>query len=186
MSFEEKKRNALDGLEKEDRSRKGKVDEDIRPLLDILNNHPDYYTTSSCSGRIMLYTSSENKKDCRWLFVSHGFVKREDLPRIEGEKEPVWLKQESMILHIIAKDLPAAEKLVKTAKDAGIKRPGIQSIKPRIMTEIMYGLKVDVPVHDEKMLVSEEYLDYIINIANENQKKNKEKIKKLKASFSTL
>ena len=38
-----------------DKSPKGSVDQKIRPLVDLINCHPDYVTLSSCSGRVALF-----------------------------------------------------------------------------------------------------------------------------------
>ena len=42
-------------LEKVDLSRKGSVDEAIMPMVKLLNSTDEYYTTSSCSGRISIF-----------------------------------------------------------------------------------------------------------------------------------
>lgn len=39
-----------------DLSRKGSVDEPIAPLVEYLNSVENYYTTSSCSGRISAFS----------------------------------------------------------------------------------------------------------------------------------
>ncbi len=44
-----------DGGGVDDRSPKGSVDVKIRPLVDLINQHPDYVTLSSCSGRVALF-----------------------------------------------------------------------------------------------------------------------------------
>ncbi|KAL3762330.1 hypothetical protein ACHAWU_003835 [Discostella pseudostelligera] len=44
-----------DGGGVDDRSPKGSVDVKIRPLVDLINRHPDYVTLSSCSGRVALF-----------------------------------------------------------------------------------------------------------------------------------
>lgn len=41
-------------LNKLDLSKKGSVDEDIQPIVSLLNSCEEYFTTSSCSGRIIL------------------------------------------------------------------------------------------------------------------------------------
>ncbi len=41
-------------LDKADLSRKGSVDAPIRHLVEAINTHPHYYTTSSCSGRTVV------------------------------------------------------------------------------------------------------------------------------------
>jgi len=42
-------------LEKADLSRKGSVDANITCLVDFINSEEAYYTTSSCSGRIVVF-----------------------------------------------------------------------------------------------------------------------------------
>ncbi len=49
----EKKRTIHD---KKDLSRKGSVDEPIVDVVDYINGHDHYYTTSSCSGRIIVFS----------------------------------------------------------------------------------------------------------------------------------
>jgi tRNA(Phe) wybutosine-synthesizing methylase Tyw3 len=42
-------------LAKKDKSSIQGVDSGIRKLVDIINSHNDYYTTSSCAGRIQRF-----------------------------------------------------------------------------------------------------------------------------------
>ncbi|KAG0347499.1 hypothetical protein BG004_007646 [Podila humilis] len=55
--FHSRKRAILVALNSEtpDKSPKGYVDEPLLPLIVLINNHRDYVTTSSCSGRICTY-----------------------------------------------------------------------------------------------------------------------------------
>lgn len=73
--------------ERRDKSPKGFIDEPILDLMHVINSHPEYYTTSSCSGRVALYCEGLEKdvenpvadpnaiekttKGGTWLFVSH-------------------------------------------------------------------------------------------------------------------
>lgn len=41
-------------LSKADLSRKGSVDEDVAELVQLLNGREQFFTTSSCAGRILL------------------------------------------------------------------------------------------------------------------------------------
>ena len=43
-------------VEKVDLSRKGSVDDAIMPMVKLLNSTDEYYTTSSCSGRISIFS----------------------------------------------------------------------------------------------------------------------------------
>ena len=51
--FDARKQQAL---QQTDLSRKGSIDEYIRPLVECINANHDYVTTSSCSGRILIYS----------------------------------------------------------------------------------------------------------------------------------
>lgn len=42
-------------LQHADLSRKGSIDDYIQPLVEFINSSHDYVTTSSCSGRILIY-----------------------------------------------------------------------------------------------------------------------------------
>ncbi len=58
MDFNKKKREIL---RKEDKSSKGSLDEKIKELCIVINSHPDFVTSSSCAGRILLVKSFEKK-----------------------------------------------------------------------------------------------------------------------------
>ena len=58
-----------------DRSPKGCLDAPIVDLVHMINSIPDYVTTSSCSGRIVLYAQEEKK----WLYVVHEESKKVDV-----------------------------------------------------------------------------------------------------------
>ncbi len=53
-------------LGKSDLSRKGSVDEPIKSLVDFINSQPIYYTTSSCSGRVVVFeeVQQQNQVEC--------------------------------------------------------------------------------------------------------------------------
>lgn len=85
MSFEQKKRHILSQIsvtdeENPDASPKGTIDEAIVPLMDQINKHDDFVTTSSCSGRVSVFL--EGTKDPtklggkglggKWLYVTHS------------------------------------------------------------------------------------------------------------------
>ena len=65
-----------DFLKKRDKSKKGCVDKDIKEIINIINSRKDYYTTSSCSGRIVLLERLFRKKnESNWIFVKHYKIK---------------------------------------------------------------------------------------------------------------
>lgn len=85
-SFHEKKAKILAKLnvpdaEYQDLSPKGSVDVGIKTLISELNASPDYVTTSSCSGRVVIYLEGAKgaKGGGRWLFTSHNPIDLSDL-----------------------------------------------------------------------------------------------------------
>jgi tRNA wybutosine-synthesizing protein 3 len=173
MSFELDKKNCLSKI---DKSKKGNIDKKISKLIELINKNDNYFTTSSCSGRIMIYTKSKLKNKTKWFFVSHEKIKEINLNF--QFKEQLWFKQESFILHLRAKDINSAEKIIKIARDIGLKRAGIQSINKHVNIEIYYHLKFDIPISNkEEILISKKHLNECIKIANNNLDLNFKKIK---------
>lgn len=159
MEFTQEKEKVL---AREDHSKKGSVDEEIKPLVALINSNQNYYTTSSCSGRIVLIVKKSDKKfDASWLFVSHNPVEFNEIKKVleNTPKHPVWFKQESCILHVCAKTLEDANKLLGVARLSGFKRSGIISINQRIMIEVTSTESIDTVLADNgKLLVTEDYL----------------------------
>lgn len=186
MNFENEKKQALEKLIKFDNSKKGSIDKDILPLVKQINKHPDYYTTSSCAGRIMIIKPSKIKHEAEWLFSSHDYPKFKDISEILNNlpKETIWLRMEPPILHIAARDMDSADVLLKKANAAGFRRPSILSFKKRVVIEIMIPSKMDVPISKQgKLLVSEIYFKFLLKEANKKLKESRKKIIKLTNLF---
>ncbi|MBU1854157.1 MAG: hypothetical protein KKF89_00405, partial [Nanoarchaeota archaeon] len=64
-TFEIEKQNALN---KKDKSHEQKWDEKIKALCSKINKNPNYFTTSSCAGRITLNKNSIKKIKNAFLF----------------------------------------------------------------------------------------------------------------------
>jgi len=184
MSFDNEKQQALNKI-RSDKSKKGSVDIEILELVNLINSHPDYYTTSSCAGRIMLFLESARKKGSAWLLLSHEPLTLQAVKRsIKPTKETLWLRMEPPILHICAKSMDAAEKLLNMANDAGFRRSSILGLKKRIIIEIMIPEKLDSPVaEDDKIIVDEKYLRTLIRHANLRLRISRTKLKKFQKSF---
>lgn len=187
MLFDKQKKDCLN---KKDKSKKKSVDKDIKPLIDLLNSLDDYYTTSSCSGRILLIEKkSDKKKDARFVFAEH---KRADFRLIKKSlkkipRNDIWLKQESIIMHVCCRDLEAAKRLLKIVRDLGIKRAGIINIGKRIIIEIIGTEAMETIIaRDGKMLVSDDYLRILVREVNKKLERNEKKIKELYEIISSL
>lgn len=169
-------------LSRDDFSKKGSVDKKIIFLIDKINSKSEYYTTSSCSGRIMLMADGKTKKDANWVFVSHDKIKfshfKSALKKIP--KQTLWFKFEPMILHVCCDSLDSAKIILELAKSVGFKHSGIMSTEKRIIVEIRGTDFISAPIaFNGKMAVSDLFLKKIISEANTKLKKNESKIKNL-------
>jgi tRNA wybutosine-synthesizing protein 3 len=76
--FDQRKRHILDDLQSNepDLSPKGKPDDEIVGLLELINACEDYVSTSSCSGRVVVFLDADKVEEGedtsgRWLMTRH-------------------------------------------------------------------------------------------------------------------
>lgn len=191
MTFELDKKNILGKI---DKSQKGSIDKDIQKLADLINSKDEYYTTSSCSGRIVVIALPESgrKDEAEWLLVKHGPVTFEEVvdvlvdektEELKSEKD-IWLKQEGMILHVCCKNIEAAEKLVNLAKNSGFKRTGMISVNKRYVVEIVSTENVSTIIAKKgNLLISYDYLRSLLKECNKKIEQNKKKIDHFTSNF---
>ncbi|MEN7982718.1 MAG: tRNA wybutosine-synthesizing 3 family protein [Nanoarchaeota archaeon] len=194
-----------DILEKSDKSSKKSWDEKIIELCNLINNSENYYTTSSCAGRIVLMKDENKKGSGLFLKVWHDEIGFEEFDTLraypekffsriftEGKKEldnlmskgMIKFKMEPPILHIACKNLECASELLENAKHIGFKRSGINTISKNILLELNSTEKLEFPiVKDGKILVNDEFLKIIVEKSNFLLEKGWEKIKKLEEFF---
>ncbi|EEB16048.1 conserved hypothetical protein [Pediculus humanus corporis] len=152
-------------LQASDLSKKGSVDESIKDLVDFINEQDDYVTTSSCSGRAILFTSSygdvtghkKSKKDCKWLYTSHDLIDPDTFVNSVNLTEgDLQFKFEPFILHILCSNLEKARHLHTYAIGAGFRDSGLTVGKHgKITLAIRSNLRLEVPLSQGNvMLVS--------------------------------
>lgn len=101
--FEAEKRRALERLDKEG------ADDDIAGLIELLNGFDDYFTTSSCSGRVILISIPEigAKEEAEFIAKWHREVSKDEVLKAMGTWKDVdgelWLMSQSPILHVSAR-----------------------------------------------------------------------------------
>lgn len=78
------RKNAV--FSKNDKSSKGNWDEKIKSLCEKINRKENYFTTSSCSGRIVLMIEQDKKSEGLFKFVSHDLINFE---KLKGELEKI-------------------------------------------------------------------------------------------------
>ncbi|MBD3204504.1 hypothetical protein GF327_09515, partial [Candidatus Woesearchaeota archaeon] len=77
-------------------------------------------------------------------------------------------------------NMEKADFLLDCANQAGFRRAGIITISRRIIIEIFSTERIDVPVSENKeLLVSSDYLKFLVKEANKKLLISRKKIKKL-------
>lgn len=166
-------------LNKKDKSKKGSIDKAIQPLINKINQKENYFTTSSCSGRIVVYRG-KNKKEVQWLFTTHQPTSLQEIKKIKPSQETAWLRSEGAILHVSCLNLKAANQLLQKAKKV-FKKSSILSASNKIIVEISSSEILETPIiKNNQFLVNDKYLSFLVKEANKKLKTTREKIKKLK------
>ncbi|CAN6218978.1 unnamed protein product [Urochloa humidicola] len=198
MDFARRKSAALAALSSPapDKSPKGGVDAPIAPLLEVLNSHPDLFTTSSCSGRVSVLAQPQEsqgqgatkpKKKARgggWVYVSHDPADPDAVvEQLFGDSgsavagDELVFRFEPMIVAVECRDAEAAAALVAAAIQAGFRESGITSLQKRAMVAIRCSIRMEVPLGQTgELFVSPEYVRYLVRTANCKMEANKKRM----------
>lgn len=141
------------------------VDEPIIELLKDINSIPKAFTTSSCSGRVIVLIDRGKKIDSEKYLTFHRYVTLDDLKDIPKANN-VWLRVEPFILHIITQDIDTANSILRAARSVGIKRGGMQRIKVGYFIELIGNVNFAVPT--SKCIIDEELVGIINNLMRKN------------------
>ncbi len=169
---------------------KGEVDRDIIPILDILNSSEEYYTTSSCSGRIVVMQIPRigDKKNAKFLGKWHQNVSSgEVLNTISSYSEGyLFLLVQSAIIHVVARDLKSAKRLIRIALESGFKYTTIKNIeKNGILVEILSTENLHIPLGENgKLKVSQESIEFFVKMANHTLRRVKNKLSKFEGKIN--
>ncbi|XP_062013510.1 tRNA wybutosine-synthesizing protein 2/3/4 [Rosa rugosa] len=196
MEFEKRKAATLTSLRSEvtDKSPKGTVDTPIIPLLDVINGHRDYFTTSSCSGRISILSqparrvSKKKASGGAWLYISHDPADPDSVldlvfctsdqnePELQDDQNDVVFRFEPLIIAVECRDVAAAQVLVSKAIASGFRESGITSSNKRVIIAIRCSIRLEVPLGSSReIMVSREYLRFLVGVANEKFEANRKR-----------
>ncbi|XP_072176714.1 tRNA wybutosine-synthesizing protein 3 homolog [Diadema setosum] len=166
-------------LKSADLSRKGNIDEEIVGLVEFINQQEHYFTTSSCSGRTIVVCENSDaplkKKGCQWLFVTHAWAHTDEvMSALKGTDGSAVLKFEPFVLHVQCQSIDRARMMHQSAVASGFRNSGITiGNGGKVMTAIRstHGLEVPLTVGGT-LLVSEEYIKFVVDLANRKMKEN--------------
>lgn len=198
-------------LSKRDKSNKGNWDNKIKNLCNKINKNKNYFTTSSCSGRIILIIDEEKKRPGLILFRTHNRITFNQLKnvinniinRIDNvnknnlkskinktitdktlKNKTILFKQEPCILVVSCRNKESQWKLFSLAKNNGWKKSGILSLDKKLLIELSSTENISFPIiNKEKLIVNDNFLKIVIKKANKNLNRGYKKIKRLGRLF---
>jgi tRNA wybutosine-synthesizing protein 3 len=177
-------------LEKVDKSSIGGWDKPILKLCNLVNENNDYYTTSSCSGRIALIIETLQKKPGLFLFRTH---KKTTFNELKNElqkasvkcNEMIYFKQEPCVLTVSCRSVEKAQELVNLARLCAWKRSGLTTTTRKNIIELFGTEKIEMPIVNKgKILVDDDFLKLLVKESNFRMVRTWEKIKKLEKELS--
>jgi tRNA wybutosine-synthesizing protein 3 len=187
--FLKSKDKALNSLNKA--KNENKLDLDIEEIINTINLNKEYFTSSSCSGRIVILELPEigNKKEAKFLGKWHRDIQYNEL--IEATKHAkygmIWLLAQSPIIHVITNSYSLGDNIIKIAINSGFKNSGYKSTNNNIVVEICSTERLDSPIgNNGKLLISDEHLKFLLITSNFIIKRSKTKLKKLKKNLKKL
>jgi len=171
-------------LSKDDKSSIGSWDPKIAGLCNKINKKKNYYTTSSCAGRVVILKYSDTKQEDAFLFRTHNKISFKEiknaLEKINKEYKGIAEFQQSCcILHVACLTLIDAQDLVNKAKASGWQRSGIIGGKRNIV-ELHSTESMSFPIINNKILVNDDFLKLVVEMANNKLERTWSKINRLK------
>lgn len=171
-------------LARKDRSSIGGWDPKISKLCNKINKKKNYYTTSSCAGRIVLLKYSDKKLEDVFLFRTHEKTNFKEIKNAlekigKNYLDVVEFQQSCCILHVACLSLEDSQKILTKAKESGWQRSGIIGGKRNIV-ELHSTESMCFPIMNHgKILVDDEFLKLVVEMANSKLERTWNKIKRL-------
>ncbi|ERE88243.1 putative tRNA wybutosine-synthesizing protein 3 like protein [Cricetulus griseus] len=134
---------------------------------------------------VSIYQSTSDsgiqKQHCCWLLVTHKpCVKDDVMAALKGATSNAVLKFEPFILHVQCQTLQDAQTLHSAAVASGFRNSGItvgKRGKTMLAVRSTHGLEVPLS-HQGKLMVTEEYIEFLLTIANQKMEENKKRIER--------
>ena len=170
---------------------KGMVDEKMVPIVEKINARTDFFTTSSCAGRIVVVETPSfgNKRRARFLGKWHRAVEvSEVLEALKGASVgELWFLVQSPILHVTAISMQDAATMLAVAIQSGFKHSSIKAANGKIVVEVLTTERIDTPLGiDGKVYGGKEYIALLVAIANKMMERVDRKLKRLEKNLDSL
>jgi tRNA wybutosine-synthesizing protein 3 len=166
---------------------KNAVDVEILPFLEIINKQQEFFTTSSCAGRIVILEVDKigKKEGSKFIYKKHESPDFNELKKLlisHKFSNEAWLLVEPPIFHLGANNLENAKKILNLGLSAGLRRSGIRSISDNWIIVQLWGTgHMDIPLGNKKnnyFYNNHEYTDFVLDIAKNALHHGKNQLKR--------
>ncbi len=171
-------------LAKLDKSKKGFIDAKAQSIISTINKKGNYYTTSSCSGRVYFHRSAGKKNETEWINISHDLINNSFFT-IENTTSQIWLRYEGFILHVACKDAEAANSLLKVAQTV-YKKSSILTMNKKIIVEIRSSTVIEMPFYLDNTPLFAGDQQWLLDHLNTKLKENWDTIQKLEEKIKKI
>jgi len=169
---------------------KKQLDSKIINLLNKINSFDNFFTTSSCAGRIVVLQLPEigDKKNAVFLGCWHRQVDVTEVVAVLDSytKDQIWLLTQPPIFHIGCKSLSAANELLTIGFSSGFKHSGIRSVSSQIIVELQSTERVDMPLGQNGIrMINDDLVSFLVNTANKALRRAQDKLDLLEEKINT-
>ena len=164
----------------------GYLDRDILDILLMFFEREESFTISSCSGRIVVVDAPLPwvRRESTVVFKKHEPIEVSELEDVlrQDAVHILWLVVTGPIIHVSTASLREAVRVLRIAREAGMKHSGILSLsKKGIVVELKTGVRIAAPLKQKSnLLVSSDELSELVDIANKALLEGKKRLEKLR------
>ncbi len=163
----------------------GYLDEDLLDILLEFFKRPESYTTSSCSGRIVVVDSRMpwERKNATIIFKKHSSISLEEITSLLSQ--PVlyrlWLVATGPIIHVVTLTAREALRILRIAREAGFKHSGVLSVSRKgYLVELRTGIRLAILLKtSDRIVVDEHGLREAVKAVNEALSEGKKRLQRL-------
>ena len=164
-----------------------KVDLEILHVINRINEFAQYYSTSSCAGRIVLLSKANfrGKYTAEFVYKNHSPLNPEAIIELKNSmKRPfagqLYFNVEPPTYHVVCNTFEDAMQIHQLALEVALGYSMFKSIKKSIVVEIRGTGLLQVPIGlDNKVYITDEHLDFILALGNEVLSSEQDRVKKL-------
>lgn len=169
--------------------KEGRVDERMVPFIEWAFSRPELFTTSTCSGRLVLLQlneSEEKKPECffaKWHSIPEFGEVWEALNKKSAGN--LWFKQEPFVIVLGTDSLENAKEIMGICRNNGVKKAGIMSAEDgKFLVEIMGSDYVSFLAKEkDKILLSKEELEKQFSTACKKLERSWKMLEKLEKAL---